>query len=107
MSTATRYIAGEDLREALEDSESYDRIICVVEAVDSKTTTDYAEILYSYSSYSCIMSEYEPGHYCRQTWKFISDKESETSKKELPNVVLLFIRPDNFYPANISSTARI
>lgn len=100
MSATTKYIAGEDLRAALEDSESYDRIICIIEAIDDKTGIEYAKILYSHLWYSCVASEREPGYYCKQTWKFNTDKETESANKQMPNVILLFIRPDYFNPAN-------
>lgn len=107
MNDKTRCIAGEDLREALEDSESYDRIICIIEAIDDKTRTRYNEILHSHLWYSCVASEWDEGYYRKSTWKFYTDKETESANKIMPNVILLFIGPDYFNPANRATPSHI
>lgn len=107
MNATTRYIAGEDLRAALEDSESYDRIICIIEAIDNKAHADYCEILEAHRWYSCVASESEPGYYRKSTWKFNTDKETRSANKKMPNVILLFIGPDYFNPANRTTPSNI
>lgn len=103
MNIETRHIAGEDLRTALENPNSSSRIICVIEAIDYKTRLEYWKILRSHQWYSCVGSEYEAGYYCKETWKFNTDPETESANKKMPNVILLFIGFDYFNPANAST----